>query len=61
MEKITREELEKWSKEELIQFVLLRNDDAKDYSNNLKKGYGRGYGRGYAIRPTETKIEMDSK
>ena len=38
---ITKEKLEKFNKEELIQLCLLRNDDAKDYSktlanNNLK-------------------------
>lgn len=35
--KITKKELKKWTKEELIQFCLLRNDDAKDYAKYINK------------------------
>lgn len=34
---ITKKQLEKYTKEELIQLCLLRNDDAKDYSRVLSK------------------------
>jgi len=34
---ITKEKLEKFNKEELIQLCLLRNDDAKDYSKTLSE------------------------
>ena len=33
--KVNIKELEKWTKEELIDFALLRNDDAKDYSKEI--------------------------
>jgi len=33
--KLTKKKLQKWSKEELIQALLLRNDDAKDYEKYI--------------------------
>ena len=35
--KITKEELQKWSREDLIQLILVRNDDAKDYAKTITK------------------------
>ena len=34
---MNEKELKKFGKEELIQFCLLRNDDAKDYAKGLTK------------------------
>jgi len=33
--KINRKDLQDWSKEELIDALLLRNDDAKNYSKRI--------------------------
>lgn len=35
--RITRKELRKWNKEDLIALALLRNDDAKDYAREITK------------------------
>lgn len=35
MGKITRKNLEKWDKEDLINMLLVRNDDASDFSKAL--------------------------
>jgi len=35
MEKLNRKYLKKWKKEDLIDLIILRNDDAKNYAREI--------------------------